>query len=54
MCPTDSSSSAHFPNMNPVPHRIPAAASATNARFFEDVLRDLLDGLLGLLQQSER
>jgi hypothetical protein len=30
--------------MNPVPHRIPAAANATNARFFEDVLSDLLDG----------
>jgi hypothetical protein len=30
--------------MNPVPHRIPDAASATNARFFEGVLRDLLDG----------
>jgi hypothetical protein len=32
--------------MNPVPHRIPAAASATNARFFEDVLEDVLRDLL--------
>jgi hypothetical protein len=34
--------------MNPVPHSIPAAASATNARFFEGVLRDVLDGLFEL------